>query len=148
MKKRLLSVALVLTMVATCFAGCGSSSSSSKKDADKFYIGGIGPITGNAAMYGIAVQNGAQIAVDEINAAGGINGSQIEYNFQDDENDAEKSLNAYNNLKDWGMQVLMGTVTTTPCLSVVAETESDNMFEITPSASAAEIGRASCRERV
>lgn len=143
MKKRLLSVAMVLTMVVTCFAGCGSSNKAADKDADKFYIGGIGPITGNAAMYGIAVQNGAQLAVDEINAAGGINGYQIEYDFQDDENDAEKSLNAYNNLKDWGMQVLMGTVTTTPCLAVAAETANDNMFELTPSASAADVVAAS-----
>ncbi len=139
MKKRLLSVALVVAMVATSLVGCGSGNKSSQKDADKFYIGGIGPVTGSAAMYGMAVKQGAQLAVDEINKAGGINGYQIEYDFQDDENDAEKALNAYNNLKDWGMQMLMGTVTTTPCLAVVAETESDNMFQLTPSASAADV---------
>ena len=72
-----------------------------------FRIGGIGPTTGSAAVYGTAVERGAQIAVDEINAAGGINGYQIEFNFQDDENDAERSVNAYNTLKDWGMQILM-----------------------------------------
>lgn len=101
-----------------------------------FKIGGIGPITGGAAVYGLGVMNGAQLAVNEINAAGGINGSQIEFNFQDDEHDAEKSVNAYNALKDWGMQALMGTVTSTPCIAVADKTAADNMFQITPSGSA------------
>ena len=101
-----------------------------------FKIGGIGPITGGAAVYGLGVMNGAQLAVDEINAAGGINGSQIEFNFQDDEHDAEKAVNAYNALKDWGMQALMGTVTSTPCIAVADKTATDNMFQITPSGSA------------
>ena len=83
-----------------------------------FKIGGIGPVTGGAAVYGVAVQHGAELAVKEINEAGGINGAQIEFNFQDDEHDAEKSVNAYNTLKDWGMQVLMGTVTSAPCIAV------------------------------
>ena len=65
-------------------------------------IGGIGPTTGGAAVYGLAVQHGAEIAVEEINAAGGINGYQVEFKFQDDEADAEKSVNAYNALKDLG----------------------------------------------
>ena len=85
-----------------------------------FKIGGIGPTTGSAAVYGTAVQNAAQLAVDEINAAGGINGVQIEFKFEDDECDAEKSVNAYNTLKDWGMQMLMGTVTS-GCSVAVAE---------------------------
>lgn len=101
-----------------------------------FKIGGIGPITGGAAIYGLNVQNAAQIAVDEINAAGGINGYQIEFKFEDDEHDAEKSVNAYNSLKDWGMQLLMGTVTSTPCQAVAAETFNDNMYQLTPSGSA------------
>jgi len=128
---------LVAAMAVTALTGCGSNSgSSSKKDADKYYIGGIGPTTGATAIYGTAVKNGAQIAVDEINAAGGINGKQIEYRFEDDQNDAEKSVNAYNTLKDWGMQMLVGTTTTSPCIAVAGKTASDNMFQITPSASA------------
>lgn len=99
-------------------------------------IGGIGPTTGGAAVYGQAVMNGAQIAVDEINAAGGINGMTIEFNFQDDEHDAERAVNAYNSLKDWGMQILMGTVTSSPCIAVAAETANDNLFQITPSGTA------------
>lgn len=135
--KKFISVMLVAAMAVTALTGCGSNSgSSSKKDADKYYIGGIGPTTGATAIYGTAVKNGAQIAVDEINAAGGINGKQIEYRFEDDQNDAEKSVNAYNTLKDWSMQMLVGTTTTAPCIAVAGKTASDNMFQITPSASA------------
>ena len=157
MKKRVLSLSLALAMAASLTA-CGSSSSttettaaaaadattaaagaSSGASSDKvFKIGGIGPVTGAAAVYGLAVKNGAQIAVDEINADGGINGYQIEFNFQDDEHDAEKSVNAYNTLKDWGMQVLMGTVTSAPCVAVADKTNADNMFQITPSGSSVE----------
>ena len=138
--KKFISVMLVAAMAVTALTGCGSNSgSSSKKDADKYYIGGIGPTTGATAIYGTAVKNGAQIAVDEINAAGGINGKQIEYSFEDDQNDAEKSVNAYNTLKDWGMQMLVGTTTTAPCIAVAGKTASDNMFQITPSASATDV---------
>ena len=149
MKKRVLSLSLALAMAASLTA-CGSSSSttettaaaaadattaaagaSSEASSDKvFKIGGIGPVTGAAAVYGLAV--------DEINADGGINGYQIEFNFQDDEHDAEKSVNAYNTLKDWGMQVLMGTVTSAPCVAVADKTNADNMFQITPSGSSVE----------
>lgn len=138
--KKFISVMLVAAMAATALTGCGSNSgSSSKKDADKYYIGGIGPTTGATAIYGTAVKNGAQIAVDEINAAGGINGKQIEYRFEDDQNDAEKAVNAYNTLKDWGMQMLVGTTTTAPCIAVAGKTASDNVFQITPSASSPDV---------
>ena len=138
--KKFISIMLVAAMAVTALTGCGSNSgSSSKKDADKYYIGGIGPTTGATAIYGTAVKNGAQIAVDEINAAGGINGKQIEYRFEDDQNDAEKAVNAYNTLKDWGMQMLVGTTTTAPCIAVAGKTASDNMFQITPSASATDV---------
>ena len=154
MKKRVLSLGLALAMAASLTA-CGSSSSTTETTAAAaadattaaegtasadgvFKIGGIGPVTGAAAVYGLAVKNGAQIAVDEINAAGGINGYQIEYQFQDDEHDAEKAVNAYNTLKDWGMQVLMGTVTSAPCVAVADKTFADNMFQLTPSGSSVE----------
>ena len=138
--KKLVSVVLALAMTVGCLAGCGGSSSEqAEKKADAFYIGGIGPTTGAAAIYGNAAKNGAQIAIDEINEAGGINGAQIEYNFQDDQHDAEKSVNAYNTLKDWGMQILYGCVTTTPCVAVADKTAEDNMFELTPSASSTDV---------
>ena len=127
------------TAAAAADATTAAAGASSESSSDKvFKIGGIGPVTGAAAVYGLAVKNGAQIAVDEINADGGINGYQIEFNFQDDEHDAEKSVNAYNTLKDWGMQVLMGTVTSAPCVAVADKTNADNMFQITPSGSSVE----------
>lgn len=99
-------------------------------------IGGIGPLTGSAAVYGIATMNGSQIAVDEINAAGGINGMTVELNFQDDECDAEKSVNAYNTLKDWGVQIIDGCVTSACSIAVADKTAQDNIFQLTPSGSA------------
>ena len=136
MLKKVASVALATALVVS-MAACGSDGSGSgSRDADKFYIGGIGPTTGDNAIYGTAVKNGIQLAVDEINEAGGINGYQIEYSFEDDQSDAEKSVNAYNTLKDWGMQMLVGTTTSTPCVAVVEETHADNMFQFTPSATA------------
>ena len=105
-------------------------------EGETFKIGSIGPMTGAAAVYGNAVMNAIQIAVDEINEAGGVNGAQLEFNPQDDEHDAEKSVNAYNTLKDWGMQMLLGTVTSAPCIAVENEAVNDNMFLLTPSGSA------------
>ena len=134
--KKFASLILALSMVATLLVGCGSASTGSSADSTTIKIGGIGPTTGGAAVYGIAVQNGAKLAVEEINAAGGINGVEINFNFADDEHDAEKAVNAYNTLKDWGMQVLMGTVTSNPCIAVSEETKNDNMFQITPSGTA------------
>ena len=160
MKKRFLSAGLAVVMAASLTACGGSDSasttaaaageskaegesaaageSSAAADGAVFKIGGIGPVTGGAAVYGLAVQHGAEVAVKEINEAGGINGAQIEFQFQDDEHDAEKSVNAYNTLKDWGMQVLMGTVTSAPCVAVADKTNADNMFQITPSGSSVE----------
>ena len=98
-----------------------------------FTIGVIGPLTGGAAIYGTAVANAAQIAVDEINALGGA----VQFNLisEDDVNDAETSVNAYNTLMDQGMQILLGTVTTTPALAVVPLTYEDRVFTLTPSGS-------------
>lgn len=156
--KKSLSVLLTAALAATALAGCGSDAgngtdgSSSAGSAagteaqagnsasgETFKIGSIGPTTGSNAIYGTAVMNGAQIAVDEINAAGGINGYQISFKFEDDQSDAEKSVNAYNSLKDWGMQALMGTVTTTPCVAVVEKTAQDGMYQLTPSASSTDV---------
>ncbi len=120
-------------------SAAGGTSTESTASGETFKIGSIGPITGGAALYGTAVMNGIQIAVDEINAAGGINGYQIEYKFEDDQHDAEKSVNAYNSLKDWGMQMLVGTVTTTPCVAVADKTAEDGMFQLTPSASSTDV---------
>ncbi len=148
MKKmqKFISLALAVVMTAGLLAGCGSTSagtsaattSGASASGSTFKIGGIGPLTGTAAVYGTAVKNAAQIAVDEVNAAGGINGSQVELKFEDDELDAEKSVNAYNTLKDWGMQMLVGSVTSACSIAVSEKTKADSMFQITPSGSAAD----------
>lgn len=141
--KKTLSMLLAGAMLATALTGCGGSSSSSDAQASGnddsaaagtvFKIGGTGPLTGAAAIYGNAAKNGAQIAVDEINAEGGD--IQFELNYQDDEHDAEKAVNAYNTLKDWGMQLSLGSVTSKPCEATSAENYSDRIFALTPSAS-------------
>ena len=155
--KKLVSSVLAASMVLS-LAACGSSASTDTASSSEaaststaataeaagegsgaytgtpIKIGGIGPITGGAAVYGQAVKNAEELAVKEINAA---NGSDVfDWKFEDDEHDAEKSVNAYNTLKDWGLQVLAGPVTTTPSIAVAAETANDNLFMMTPSASA------------
>ncbi len=132
---KITSLVMALAMTVATLAGCGASTTGADS-SNTFKIGGIGPTTGSAAVYGLSVKNGAELAINEINAAGGINGCQIEYNFQDDECDSEKSVNAYNVLKDWGMDVLVGSVTSGCCISVAAESVNDNMFQLTPSGSA------------
>lgn len=131
------SMAVVMTVA---FAGCGGGEDANAggDGAGTFVIGGIGPTTGDAAVYGQGVKNAAEMAAEEINAAGGINGYQVEFKWQDDVHDAEKSVNAYNALKDDGMQMLMGTVTSAPCTAVVALSSEDNLFQLTPSGSAIE----------
>lgn len=151
--KKLVSLLMVAALSASMLTGCGSSndatgSSDAATDTTAegtenaaggtLKIGGIGPLTGAAAVYGTAVANAAQLAVDEVNAAGGVNGMQLELNFQDDECDAEKSVNAYNTLKDWGMQMLVGSVTSGCSIAVSEYSKDDNMFQLTPSGSAVE----------
>lgn len=148
--KKVLSFVLAAAMAATALTGCGNSGATEETKAAEakteakaeessdelvFKIGGIGPITGGAAIYGLGVQNATKLAADEINAAGGINGYKVEVKFADDEHDPEKSVNAYNELKDWGMQALLGTVTSAPCIAVADKALEDNMFLLTPSGS-------------
>lgn len=137
--KKAVSLTLAAVLAAGCFAGCASNGENEQAqgDANTLVLGGIGPLTGAAATYGIAVKNGAQLAVDEINAAGGVNGIQLQLNFQDDEHDAEKAVNAYNNLRD-KIKILVGTVTSNPCAAVASKTAEDNMFMLTPSGSSVE----------
>ena len=137
MKKKILALSMATVLAMSMFTGCGSSSES-KGTKDTLVIGGVGPITGDAAIYGQAVKNGAQLAVDEINKDGGVNGMKLKFTFQDDECDGEKSVNAYNKLKDSGAKVLVGAVTSGCCIAVAEKTKEDNMFQLTPSGSAVE----------
>jgi len=136
MKKFLaLALALVMTLaLAACGGGDGQKDGGAASGAIK--IGGVGPLTGDAAIYGNAAKGGAEIAVEEINALGGL---QFDLHYEDDANDPEKSVNAYNTLMDWGMQVLVGCVTTGPCIAVAAETYNDRVFTLTPSASSTDV---------
>ena len=115
----------------------GGTSSGSGGLTGTLKLGAIGPLTGANALYGNAAANGDSIAVEEINALG--SGFQIELNSQDDEGDAEKSVNAYNQLKDWNAQAIVGCVTTAPCVAVSAEAYNDRMFMLTPSASSTDV---------
>ena len=110
--KKTLALILALTLVFALAAPAAFADGAIK-------IGGTGPLTGGAAIYGMAVKNAAEIAVEEINAKGGI---QFELRFEDDTHDAEKAVNAYNTLKDWGMQISTGSVTSKPCEATSAET--------------------------
>ena len=135
MKKR--NLAALLMAGAMCFsllAGC--SNKEGNGGAATIKIGGVGPLTGGAAIYGNAAKGGAEIAVEEINALGGI---QIDLRYEDDAHDAEKSVNAYNILKDWGMQVFLGSVTSTPGAATAAESNADHIFYLTPSASSTDV---------
>lgn len=139
--KKALSLFLAAAMCAGMLAGCGggadtndaSNGDSGESTAAAFKIGGTGPLTGDAAIYGNAVKNGAQLAVDEINAEGGV---QFELKMEDDENDPEKAVSAYNALKDWGVQLSLGSVTSKPGEATATENFADRIFALTPSASA------------
>ena len=141
--KKFMALSLAAVMAGSCLTACGDSSKSDAKsggDENTIVIGGSGPLTGDAAQYGVAVKNAAQLAVDEINEAGGVNGVKFKLVFEDDEADGgDKAVNAYNSLIDKGMQVMLGTVTTGSCLAVIDKTKSDNIFQITPSASAQDV---------
>ena len=131
--KKFVALLLACLMVVGMLAGCGSSKS--KNTALK--IGLSGPMTGGASEYGLAVRGGMEIAVAEINAKGGL---QIEFKSEDDEADgSDKAVSAYNSLKDWGMQILAGAVTTGSSLAIAAETVNDGIFMLTPSASAVDV---------
>ena len=138
--KKLFALMLALAMVLCLFAGCGDAGSTTtpadSSSSTPFKVGGVGPLTGGAAIYGNAAANGAAIAAEEINALGGI---QIDMRYEDDAHDAEKSVNAYNTLKGWGMQVFLGSVTSTPGVATSVEANADHMFYLTPSASSTDV---------
>ena len=133
------TIALVLALVLCIglFSGCAASGYTAKNT--EFVIGLSGPLTGGAAVYGTAVANSAQMAVDEINAAGGLNGIKFKLVAMDDVNDATKIATNYAALLEGGMQLSLGTVTTNPCKEFKKLSKDDNVFFLTPSASADEI---------
>lgn len=129
--KKALSLVAAAAMMATAIAPVSVFAD------DTFKIGVIGPMTGDYAQYGLGVYKAAQIAADEINANGGMNGFQVEIlEAGDDQGDPEKAMNAYNSLMDGGMQILTGTVTSGACIAVKDLADMDGTFLFTPSGSA------------
>lgn len=113
-------------------ADASSTSASESTSTQAIKLGMSGPLTGGASVYGQAVKNAVELAVEEVNELGGI---QFEFQMEDDEHDAEKAVTAYGVLKDWGMQISLGTVTSTPGAAVAPLYDEDNIFAITPSGS-------------
>lgn len=136
MKKFFCMMMAVLMVLAMTACGGETLPTPSQDETETIRIGGIGPLSGGYANYGFSVKNGAQLAVDEINAAGGINGKQVELSFQDSQADPESAVNAYGKLMDWGMQVSLGGVLSGETASIVAAAREDNIMLITPSGSA------------
>ena len=136
--KKLLSLSIITSMVVTSFVGCAKSSGSdsSKESGDKvFTIGGSGPLTGSAASYGLSVKQGAELAIKEINDAGGVNGLKFELNFLDDEAKAQPAISAYNKMMDEGADAILGAVTSDAMLAITELTNEDGILQVTPSAS-------------
>lgn len=136
MKKFFCMMMAVLMVLAMTACGGEKTPTPNQDETETIRIGGIGPLSGGYANYGFSVKNGAQLAVDEINAAGGINGKQVELSFQDSQADPESAVNAYGKLMDWGMQVSLGGVLSGETASIVAAAREDNVMLITPSGSA------------
>ncbi|MGG7178716.1 ABC transporter substrate-binding protein [Clostridium paraputrificum] len=130
MKKKLLSGILASTMAITLLAGCSSGSSD---QGDTIKIGAIGPLSGEAATYGISVQNGAKLLEKEVNDAGGINGKKIQFVFEDDQNDSNSAKQAFNKLVDKDKVVaILGGVTSGPTLAIAPDATSKKIPMITP----------------
>ncbi len=129
--KKIVALVLAMVMCMCCLAGCGGAGNGGS-NSGKIKIGGTAPLTGGAAIYGNAAKRGAEIAIEEINALGGL---QFELKYEDDVNDPEKAANAYNAVKDWGMQISLGSVTSKPGLVTSVKNYEDKIFALTPSAS-------------
>ena len=135
MKKRVFAM-LMACMMALSLVACGNKTNDNGGSGDSadgagtetIKLGVVGPLTGGYANYGLSVQHGAQLAVDEINAAGGVNGKQLELSAQDSQGDPESAVAAYGKLMDWGMNLFLGGVLSGETASVVAAAKADDMF--------------------
>ena len=136
MKKFLAVVLALVLVVGLCACGSGNGGEEKKAESTTIKLGCIGPTTGAYANYGLSVQHGAEVAIAEINAKGGINGKQIEFSMMDSQGDPASAVAAYGKLMDWGMEVSLGTVLSGEMASVVQESAQDDMFMISGSASA------------
>ena len=145
--KKVLALVLVAVLCLGCFAACGGNGGEEKPVAGDNYaannteylIGCTGPLTGDAASYGISVQNGAQIAIEEINAAGGLNGVMFKFDMKDDKAGVPDAQTGYDALYEAGMQASIGSVTSGSAKAFGDKAAEDNVFFMTPSASAANV---------
>ena len=139
MKKKVVAMFLAAVMALSLVA-CGSKSdnggSGDASGTETIKLGGVGPLTGGYANYGLSVQHGAELAVKEINAAGGVNGKQLELSFQDSQGDPESAVAAYGKLMDWGMNVSLGAVLSGETASVVAAAKADDVLVMETTGSA------------
>lgn len=133
---KIVAMLMAAMMLACLFTACGKETNSGDKT---FLLGCTGPLTGDASSYGISVKNGAQLAVDEVNAAGGVNGIKFTFDMKDDKATAEDAATGYDALMDAGMQISLGSVTSGSCESFASKSVADNLFFMTPSASAANV---------
>lgn len=149
--KKVLALVLAIVMMAAMFGGCSTSAPTAPSapstpsqpttpaKGDTINLGILAPLTGGVSVYGVAAANGAKMAIQEINAKGGIGGKQIKVNEQDEEGDATKAVNAYNKLVSDGVVAIIGDVTSKPTISVAQKSLKENMPIITPTGTAAEI---------
>jgi branched-chain amino acid transport system substrate-binding protein len=131
--KKLLCIALAVLMAFACLTGCKA------KTSDTIKVGILGPHTGDYAVYGLAVKNGAQLYIDQVNADGGINGKQIETIVYDNKGDSTEAITAFTRMVDEGITALIGDVLTGNTIAVVGEAYPINMPMITASATAAAV---------
>ncbi len=150
MKKRFLAMVLAAAMMLTAMVGCGNGNTQDGGNAnnagatgDTIKIGGLAPLTGDVSVYGVAVDNGVKMAVEEINADGGVLGKQIEYIVYDEKGDATEAVNAYNKLvQSDNVVAIVGDVTSKPTLAVAQQAAKDKIPLITASGTAENITQA------
>lgn len=135
--KRIAVLALTAVLALSCFAGCGKTSYTAGNT--EYFIGGTGPLTGDNSSYGNSVKNGAELAIEQINANGGLNGVNFKFDIKDDKATAADAATGYDALYEAGMQISIGSVTSGSCESFATKAVEDNMFFMTPSASAANV---------
>ncbi|MBR5485780.1 MAG: ABC transporter substrate-binding protein [Oscillospiraceae bacterium] len=142
--KKILAM-LLASMMCLSTAACGSKSEAPAEaapeaaESETIVLGGLAPLTGAVSVYGIATANGVKLAIDEINAAGGVMGKQVVINILDEKGDPTEAVNAYNKLVDEGMVALIGDVTSKPCAAVAEVAVEDNIPMITPTGTMADI---------
>ncbi len=137
--KKIMALTLACVLAVACFAGCAKNAGNYTGENTEFIIGATGPLTGDVSSYGVSVQAGAALAIEEINAAGGLNGFKFKLDMKDDKATAADAATGYDTLFESGMQASIGSVTSGSADSFASKAVEDNVFFLTPSASAANV---------